>query len=312
MINLAEVRNKVRSVADCFHFKYCINKLLCLSLASKLRSSRQNLEDSEKTNDSNKIEIAQQKHAKNQFHVDFYAMSMNKITHILHPYFDGNQVNDSQKAKEDIEQELYNIKTIIEEYDIKDKYKLLNKAHNQVEDLVGVLDEWNKITDSKIENLCLTDEEKKWFKNKLLPKTYWKYALTKTKYKPTRELLKKELLKCDMIPIKKPENLNKQELEKLKNEAKILCRKFQRTSSRVEGRNGYLSMINHNQRGFDQNRLKTLTIIHNFDIYGLDGKTPAQRLFGNKIKHDKIIDYLIQNFDDLPLPRRGKMQPIDH
>ncbi len=98
----------------------------------------------------------------------------------------------------------------------------------------------------------------------------------------------------------------------MKIKAEELCRKFQRTSSQVEGRNGYLSMINHNQRGFDQDRLKVLTVVHNFDIYGTDGKTPAERLFGNKIKHDKIIDYLIKNFGDLPLPRKRIIQTTDN
>ncbi|MCP3926449.1 MAG: hypothetical protein GY714_28135 [Desulfobacterales bacterium] len=103
------------------------------------------------------------------------------------------------------------------------------------------------------------------------------------------------------------------ELDKiLKLKADELCRKFQRTSSQVEGRNGYLSMINHNQRSFDENRLKALTVIHNFDIRAWDGKTPAQRLFGDKIKHDKIIDYLIQNFGELPLPRKRIRQATDN
>ena len=110
----------------------------------------------------------------------------------------------------------------------------------------------------------------------------------------------------------KPECLNKELEQKLKIKADELCRKFQRTSSQVEGRNGYLSMINHNQRCFDQERLKVLTVIHNFDIYGLDGKTPAQRLFGDKIKHDKMIDYLIPNFGELPLPRKRVVQIIDN
>ena len=67
-------------------------------------------------------------------------------------------------------------------------------------------------------------------------------------------------------------------------------------------------MINHNQRSFDEDRLKVLTVIHNFDIYGLDGKTPAERLFGNNIKQDKIIDYLIDNFGELPLHRKRQTQ----
>ncbi len=41
--------------------------------------------------------------------------------------------------------------------------------------------------------------------------------------------------------------------------------KYQRTSSAVEGRNGYLSKLNHAERGLSAQSLKVLTIIHNFD-----------------------------------------------
>ena len=276
-----------------------------------MRSSDRNLKTSQEVNDVKQIEICEEDYAKNQFYADFYAASMNDISHILHPYFDGNKMNDVQKSKEDIEQQIYKIETIVQECGIKDKYNLLKKAQNQIDDLVEVVGEWNKIVDSKIKDFALTNSTEKWFRNSLLPKTYWKMALEKTKYKPTQIRIKEELLKCNINEQEKP-ILDKEEHERLKNEAKNLCRKFQRTSSQVEGRNGYLSMINHNQRGFDENRLKVLTIIHNFDIRGLDGETPAQRLFGNAIKHDKIIDYLMEHFGHLPLPRKRNTQHIDN
>ena len=174
------------------------------------------------------------------------------------------------------------------------------------------VDIWNSTVKLHVEKLLLPEETKKWFVNDLLPKTYWQTAINKTKYKVTKERLKGELLKCNENSIDKPADISKEFHLDLKSKAEELCRKFQRTSSQVEGRNGYLSMINHNQRGFDQNRLKVLTVVHNFDIYGLDGKTPAERLFGNKIKHDKIIDYLIDNFGDLPLPRNRIMQVAEN
>jgi len=43
LINLAKEKNKVPSVADIFHFKYNINKLLCLALSSKLRNKMKHM-----------------------------------------------------------------------------------------------------------------------------------------------------------------------------------------------------------------------------------------------------------------------------
>ena len=279
-----------------------------MALSSKLRFSKQNLDKSIASNNTKQIEIYEQKYAHNQFFSDFYSETMNNFSLILHPYYDGNKSNNSIKVKDDIKDEISKIKNIISECNIKDKYNLLKKTENQVDSLVGVIDQWHDIIDVHIENLSLSIEVKNWFRNYLLPKTYWQSAINKTSYSLTKNRLREQLSKCNINKIAKLDVINPELFKKLKYKAGELCRKFQRTSSQVEGRNGYLSMINHNQRGFDEDRLKVLTVIHNFDIYGIDGKTPAERLFGDKIKHDKIIDYLIQNFGDLPLPRKRIVQ----
>lgn len=223
---------------------------------------------------------------------------------ILHPYHSGNKLNTSKKIETQINDEISNIEIIVSECSIKDKYNLLKKAKNQVTDLVSIVDIWSETVNSHIKKLSLTSEQEIWFTSVLLPKTYWNWSLKRTKYKVTKNRLKAELSKCKETTIAKPLSIDEELNQKLIIKAEELSRKFQRTSSQVEGRNGYLSMINHNQRSFDKDRLKVLTVIHNFDIYGLDGKTPAERLFGNNIKQDKIIDYLIDNFGELPLPRK--------
>ena len=54
---------------------------------------------------------------------------------------------------------------------------------------------------------------------------------------------------------------------------------FQRASSAVEGRNGYLSQLHHNQRGLPKQRYKVWTVLHNFDCRAADGTTPASSVF---------------------------------
>ena len=57
----------------------------------------------------------------------------------------------------------------------------------------------------------------------------------------------------------------------------------QRSSSNVEGRNGYLSLRNHQLRGLDHPRKRTcLTAVHNFFLTRADGTTAAERFFGQK------------------------------
>lgn len=73
------------------------------------------------------------------------------------------------------------------------------------------------------------------------------------------------------------------ELGRLKQEAAKLAEVFQRSSSNVEGRNGYLSLRNHQLRGLDHPRKRAcLTAVHNFFLTRADGTTAAERFFGQK------------------------------
>ena len=69
----------------------------------------------------------------------------------------------------------------------------------------------------------------------------------------------------------------------LKGQAARLAEVFQRSSSNVEGRNGYLSLRNHQLRGLDHPRKRTcLTAVHNFCLTRADGTTAAERFFEQK------------------------------
>jgi hypothetical protein len=81
-----------------------------------------------------------------------------------------------------------------------------------------------------------------------------------------------------------------------------MCAKFQRTSSAVEGRNGYLSRLHHASRGFTEQSLKVLTIIHNFDLKREDDTTAAQRLFDKQFPD--LFEWVVLNMGDLPRARR--------
>jgi len=71
--------------------------------------------------------------------------------------------------------------------------------------------------------------------------------------------------------------------DRLKQEAAKLAAVFQRSSSNVEGRNGYLSLRNHELRGLDNPRKRAgLTAVHNFLLTRSDGTTAAERFFGQK------------------------------
>ncbi len=77
---------------------------------------------------------------------------------------------------------------------------------------------------------------------------------------------------------------------------------FQRASSAVEGRNGYLSQMQHNHRGLPKRRYKVWTVLHNFDCHASDGTTPASRFFRREFPD--LFEMVLSQLDDLPRPRK--------
>ena len=77
---------------------------------------------------------------------------------------------------------------------------------------------------------------------------------------------------------------------------------FQRASSAVEGRNGYLSQMHHNHRGLPKSRYKVWTVLHNFDGRAADGTTPASRFFRQEFPD--LFETVLSHIDELPWPRR--------
>ena len=69
----------------------------------------------------------------------------------------------------------------------------------------------------------------------------------------------------------------------LNQQAQELAEVCQRSSSNGEGRNGYLSLRNHQLRGLERPRKQAwLTAMHNFFLTRADGTTAAERFFGRK------------------------------
>jgi len=95
--------------------------------------------------------------------------------------------------------------------------------------------------------------------------------------------------------------LSEAEQSALQQQAKELAEVFQRSSSNVEGRNGYLSLRNHQLRGLDRPRKRAcLTAIHNFFLTRADGTTAAERFFRQKPR--SIFAAILASVDLPPAP----------
>ena len=97
--------------------------------------------------------------------------------------------------------------------------------------------------------------------------------------------------------------LSQEAQDQLHETAKRLAAVFQRSSSNVEGRNGYLSLRNHQLRGLDLPRKREcFTAIHNFVLTRPDGTTAAERFFGQKPR--SIFAAILESVELAPAPLR--------
>ena len=76
---------------------------------------------------------------------------------------------------------------------------------------------------------------------------------------------------------------------------------FLRTTSAIEGRNGWLSQIHFSGRGLTTKRIKSQTAIHNYYLKRKDGTTACERL--SKIKPTDLFDFIMGNIGELPALR---------
>jgi len=240
--------------------------------------------------------------------MEAYRQQIQLIHQNLHPFNEKHQ----RQAARDINRMLYKrlreVEKIARSEDIKYEYHKIAKTVNQVEDLSLCVTVWNDWMDEAVEQFEEDQSLKSYLSEYVLPYHYWQKQLdklgAKAKDKALREHYKDlmqqawsrlEQHRCFRI-------LSTVQLEKYHQWAEWMVGKFQRSSSQVEGRNGYLAFIHHANRGITKQRMEALTTVHNFDIPRADGTTPASRLFNREFPD--LFEFILQNVKDLPLPRK--------
>ena len=146
----------------------------------------------------------------------------------------------------------------------------------------------------------------RWAEECLLPLIYWEHQVAHTRCARRKAKLQPVL---ETMPVAfrhhaLTQRLPPQALKEWQDWATHRVSAFQRASSAVEGRNGALSQLHHNQRGVPKYRYKVWTVLHNFDCRAADGTTPASRFFGRAFP--ALFETVVSRIEALPQPRRRK------
>jgi len=250
-----------------------------------------------------------------------YQNGMHGINKAVQPFTKTGEFKTAKVIKRSIISCVTLIEEQAEKIDKEVKEKLVAKVFAQIPGILQGIESWQQwatqsatafVTKADIE---ITDKElKKWLLHYLLPVFIWELTLRRTHSKPkNKKLLKsyKEILQKARDKLK-GSNLEKfitaEQYNSCVEWAKQTARTFQRSSSQVEGRNGYLAFVHKANRGIPDQRLQVLTVVHNFDIRSWDGKTPAERLF--KQDFPDLFEFVLENVTGFREPRRFKSNSL--
>lgn len=246
-----------------------------------------------------------------------YQKNLRKLSLLLHPFSVlSNKAQTTLVVEKQMLESITIIKSIKDELSISDKQNKLNRAEKQIPDAAKQIDMWWQWVETSLHNTDLGSAEKEWLLYCLLPYIYWKNKINKTKSKIIKRFYRLSMssakTKLDSHYLSNNLFNNKQFMLEWRSWAESMCNIFIRTSSAIEGRNGWISQIHFNGRGLSKDRIHSQTAIHNYFLKRSDNSTACERLSG--IKPDDLFEFIIENIGALPEPRKSKakrtMKPL--
>jgi hypothetical protein len=220
---------------------------------------------------------------------------------------------DAVAVQQQLDQTFETIEAVADEASLPESsYAKIRKAKRMAQSWVDSVRRWWVIVEIRLADLNQPVAVVAMIRNVLIPIIYLSRAIAQARdsdqaqaLRDVRSRLLKKLHAPGGIWQTLPRVLRKQ----LAELAQDLVDLFQRSSSSIEGRNGYLSLHHHHLRGLRLPLLTALTVVHNYVLRRPDGTTAAERFFGQK-PDDLFID-LCQVMPFPARPRKRQAQPAE-
>jgi Family of unknown function (DUF6399)/IclR helix-turn-helix domain len=323
LIKLAHTGLRCPSIPDLFHLGHDLAKGYALAIFGRLRHATRDLEHAkqhlEKWPKSAQADPAQVAQA--QARVAACATSVNhwqevgrawrqrlsNVSRILHPWrLAGSPRQTSKEVEEQLGTELEALETWLEANGLPMKQDTLDKVRKQLAGISALVDLWWQTVHQDLAQMAMTPKWTQWADAFLLPLMYWHEQLRRTRCPEQKAQIALVLQAVEEAFARHPctLQLTAEVLAGWKAWAGEHARAFQRASSAVEGRNGYLSQMQHNHRGLPLRRYQVWTVLHHFDGRVADGTTPASWFFRRSFPD--LFERVLSQIDELPMPRQRR------
>jgi hypothetical protein len=249
----------------------------------------------------------QQQHEQIENAQQTYRAAMHQISTLVHPFrLDGLGFQTALSLQAALAQPLQTLQTLAQSLELVKATTALETFKKNIPAVVMNVNGWWSWVNQALEIEAAPPEVSNWLVCAMLPWVYWNQQADKTKRPELRCLYQQAAEQAYLALLSHPltATLTQQEQERWWIWSMWMVAKFQRTSSAVEGRNGYLSRLHHASRGLDPQTLNILTIIHNYDLKRADGTTAAQRLFGQPFPD--LFEWVVEHMGEVPQPRKSR------
>jgi len=320
LIKLAETGLACLSVPDLFHLIHDLVKSYALAICGPLRQAQQAFKQARESlttcqaslRSSDEAQQAQAEVEARAAEVEHWASVHRAYRHhletvslIVHPWrlFDSTP-QTSQEVERRLHAEIDALTALIETYGLPAKKTAVAKVRTQLAGLSALVDLWWQRVWHDGQQVVLTPMWKRWVGEHLLPLMYWQHQVSRTRC-PRRKAKLLQALESVQDAFDThliTQQLAPEVLAGWRTWAAEHAKAFQRASSAVEGRNGALAQLHHNQRGLPKRRYKVWTVLHNFDCRAPDGTTPAARFFRREFPD--LFETVLSTIDDVPRPRK--------
>jgi len=323
LIKLAQTGLRCPSIPDLFHMGHDLAKGYSLCIVGRLRHAKRELEHTqqclEQLQKHGQAEPAQVVQA--QARVAACATSvhhwqavgsawrqhLSNVSRILHPWRLADSIRQTSKeVEEQLHAELKAIETWLETNGLPRQQDTLDKVQKQLAGIAALVDVWWQTVRHDLAQLAMTPRWTQWAEDVLLPLQYWQEQLRRTRHPGHKAQVALVLQAVEEAFARHPctRQLTPEVLAGWTVWAAEHAKAFQRASSAVEGRNGYLSQMQHNHRGLPMRRYPVWTALHNFDCRAADGTTPASRFFRRSFPD--LFESVLSQIDALPMPRQRR------
>jgi hypothetical protein len=190
------------------------------------------------------------------------------------------------------------------------RHDAMIKVRKQVPALAALVDFWWQGVHQDLEPFLLSPRWQQWVHECLLPMVYWANQVARTRCRRRKATMQAAWQEAQAAFNRHAitQRLAPHVLAEWQAWATDRVNAFQRASSAVEGRNGFLSQMHHNHRGLPKQRYKVWTVLHNFDCRAPDGTTPASRFFRRAFPD--LFETVLSQVDDLPRPRQRNQSMV--